>query len=147
MASPWRPLTRPEWRLVTGFAILIWCACAPPPPPRITPGSFSGNWTGRTSQGRAISFTVSARQRVTAVRFDYGCGAGTGSLTIPSDAPLLTTSAGSAATVTFSSDGLSGPYRIVVRFLFGAARVASGTVEFTNEMMCGTRELTWSAAR
>ena len=147
MALPWRPLTRPEWRLVTGLAILIWCACAPPPPPRITPGSFSGNWTGRTSQGRAISFTVSARQRITALRIDYGCGGGTGHLSIPADVPLLSTSAGKAATVTFSDDGLSGPYRIVVRFLFGSLSVASGTFEFTNEMMCGTSDLTWTAAR
>jgi len=100
------------------------------------------------SQGGTIAFTVSARQRITALRIDYGCGGGTGSLSIPADVPLLTTSAGRAATVTFSSDGPSGPYRIVVRFLFGApSRVANGTIEFTNEMVCGTRELTWIASR
>jgi hypothetical protein len=143
----WRSLTRSEWRLVAGFAILIWCACGPPPPPKITPGSFAGSWTGRTSQGLMISFTVSARQRIKGLSLVYRCGGGSGSLTIPADVPLLTTSAGKAATLTYSSDGLSGPYRIVVRFLFGSARVANGTVEFTNEMVCGTRDVTWTATR
>jgi hypothetical protein len=147
MALPWRPLTRSEWRLVTGLAILIWCACAPPPPRRLAPPrNFSGKWTGRTSQGGAMAFTVSAN-RITALTFDYVCDGGSGNLTIPADVPLLNTSGRAAATVRFSSTGPSGPARIFVRFLFQSVRNASGTVEFTNDPACGSREATWTATK
>lgn len=142
-----RPLTRSEWRLVTGLAILIWCACAPPAPPRVAPRrDFSGRWTGRTSQGRAIAFTVSGNQ-ITALTVDYACGGGSGSLTLPAGVPLLNLSGRPAATITFSSDGPSGPTRIVVRFLFQSARSANGLVEFTNDPACGSSEVTWTATR
>jgi len=148
MALRWRPLTRPEWRLVAGLAILIWCACAPPPPPRrlAPPKNFSGKWTGRTSQGGAIAFTVSANQ-ITALTVDYACAGGSGSLTLPAGVSLLNTSGRAAATVAFSSTGPAGPTRIVVRFLFQSARSANGTVEFRNDPACGSSDTTWTATK
>lgn len=147
MALPRRPLTRSEWQLVTGLAILIWCACAPPPPPRLAPPKkFSGQWTGRTSQGGAIAFTVTAN-RITALRFDYACAGGSGDLTLPAGVPLLSTPGTTFATVAFSSNGPPGPTRIIVRFSFPSARNANGTVEFTNDGACGNSRATWTATR
>jgi|SRR5215471_6624760 len=148
MAWRRRPLTRAEFRLVSGLAILIWCACAPPPPPpRIAPRSFSGTWIGTTSQGRSIAFTVSRDQRITTVKFDYAFGGCLGSLTIPAGAPLLNTPGRAAATVTFPPDGQPGSFLVVVRFLFLSSGNANGTIEFTNDPVCGSGSATWTAAR
>ena len=143
-----RLLAWPGWRIVTGLAILIWCACAPPPPPRriAPPRNFSGNWAGRTSEGRAIAFTVAAN-RITAVAVDYACGGGPITLTLPADVRLFNTSGQAIATVLLSSDGPSGPARVVVRFLFPSGNSARGTVEFTNHAACGNSEMTWTATR
>jgi hypothetical protein len=93
-----------------------------------------------------MAFTVSAN-RITALTVDYACGGGSGALTLPADVPLLNTSGRAAATVTFSSNGPSGPSRIVVRFLFQSSRSANGTVEFTNDSACGSSDATWTATR
>ena len=93
-----------------------------------------------------MTFTVSAN-RITALTFDYACGGGSGSLTLPAGVPLLNISGRASATITFSSTVPSGPTRIVVRFLFHYARSASGTVEFTNDPACGTDEVTWTATK
>jgi hypothetical protein len=147
MALAWRPLTRSEWRLVTGLAILIGCMCAPPAPRLAPVKHFSGKWTGLTSHGRAIAFTVYSN-RITALTFDYACSGGSGSLSIPADVPLLnTTGRTAAAVVTLSSDGPSGPTRILVRFLFPSVKRANGTVEFTNDPACGSSDVTWTAKR
>lgn len=144
-----RPLTRSKWRLVTGLAILLGCACAPPPrplPPRIL-GSVSGDWTGRTSEGRAIAFTVSRNQRIVAVTLEYAHGGCSGTVIIPANVPLFYTADQAAATVVSSSNGQPGPGPIAVRFLFLSTRNASGTATFPNDPACRGTSATWTAAR
>ena len=147
MALRWRPSTRSEWRLATGLAILIWCACTPLPPPRLPPPrSYNGHWKG-TSQGRAIAFTVSGN-RITALTFDYACSGGSGSMTIPADVPLMSTfNDRTAAAVRFSPGGPSGSSQILVRFLFQTVKGADVIVEFTNDPACGTSQARWHATR
>jgi len=108
---------------------------------------LSGQWTGRTSQGTAIAFTVSAN-RITGVRLDYSCSGGGGGLTIPADASLLIGPGATFATVFISTSGPVDVFRaITVRFIFRSARNANGIVEFANDRACGTSEATWTAAR
>jgi hypothetical protein len=147
MTWRWRRLTRPEGRVAAGLAILIWCACAPPPPPRLAPRNFSGTWTGTTSQGRAISFTVSRNLRITGLTLGYAYGGCSGSLTIPADVPLLNTPRWASAIVAHSSNEPSGPRRVVVRFVLPAPGNANGTVEFRDDPACGSSEATWTATR
>src|SRR6266566_47373 len=106
-----RALTKAEWRFAGGMAILIGCACAPPRP---TPLNFAGDWAGTTSQGRAITFTVSSDLIITRLSVDYAFGGCTGSLTVSPNVALLNTSGAAAAVVTYTATGPTGPSRPVV---------------------------------
>ena len=139
-----RTLTRLEWQFAAGMAILIWCACAPSPRP--TPLNFNGDWSGTTSQGRAIRFTI-ANLQVTTVTVEYAFSGCTGSVTIPATAPLLNPGGTASAVVTHTPNGLSGPSRTVVNFLFPSITTANGTVQFADYPGCGSTNATWTAAK
>ena len=139
-----RPLTRREWQFAAGMAILIWCACAPTPRP--TPLNFNGDWSGTTSQGRPIRFTV-ADLRVTAVTVDYAFSGCTGTVTIAASAPLQNPSGTASAVVTNIPNGPTGPSRTVVNFLFPSIASANGTVQFADYPGCGGTNATWTAAK
>jgi len=139
-----RPLTRLEWQFAAGMAILIWCACAPSRP---TPLDFSGNWSGTTSQGRAIGFTVTPDLRVTGVTVEYAFGGCSATVDIPGAAPLFNTSATADAVISYVPSGLNGPNRIVVNFLFPSITNANGTIQFINVSTCGNANATWTATK
>src|SRR4051812_50226850 len=94
---------RPEWTFTTGMAILIWCACSPARP---TPLNFAGEWTGTTSQGRPITFTVSGDLRITAVAVDFAFAGCSGAVTIPADVALLNTGGARARVGAQSAPGI-----------------------------------------
>src|SRR5262245_10418737 len=134
MARSLRPLTRLEWQLAAGMAILIWCACAPPPRP--TPLDFSGSWTGTTSQGRPIAFTVSRDLVITGLTLEYAFGGCSDSVKIPASVPLLNTTGSAAANVVYTPNGPSGPDRINTFFTFTSTTYANGTVAFADFAGC-----------
>jgi len=136
-----RRLTRLEWRIAAGMAILLWCACAPPRP-RMRPMPLSGTWSGTTSQGRAIRFIVTPYMRVTGVTVEYAFGGCSGTVDIPGDAPV-TNASGTPGGVIRS--GLSGPNRIFVDFAFGSITHANGTIQFIDVPPCGHTYATWTA--
>jgi len=140
MKRYWRPLTRREWQFAAGMAILIWCACSPARP---TPLNFNGDWSGTTSQGRPIRFSVQD-VRVIAVTVEYAFGGCAGSLTIPADAILQNTSGTADAVVTYTPNGPAGA-RTTVNFLFTSPTSAHGTAQFTNYPTCGDSNVTWTA--
>jgi hypothetical protein len=133
-----------EWQLAAGLAILIWCACAPPARP--TPIDFSGAWAGTTSQGRPITFTVSADLRITAVTVEYAFGGCSGTVNIPANAPLLNTSGTASAMVTQPPGSGPATFGTVVRFLFPSATSANGTVEL-GVPGCPGGNATWTASK
>jgi hypothetical protein len=137
-----RALTRVEWQLAAGLAILIWCACAPPARP--TPIDFSGAWAGTTSQGRPITFTVSADLRVTALTVGYAFDGCSATLNVPANVPLINTS-GTASAVVTDAPG-PGSVAVVVRFLFPSAASANGTAQF-GVPGCGSATATWTASK
>ena len=144
MARSLRPLTRLEWQFVAGMAILIWCACAPPRP---TPLDFSGSWTGTTSQGRPIAFTVSRDLAITGLTLEYAFGTCSGSVAIPANVPLLNTTATAAANVVYTPNGPSGPDRINTFFTFTSTTNANGTVLFADFAGCSNTTATWTATK
>jgi hypothetical protein len=137
-----RRLTKTEWQLAGGLAVLVGCACAPSRP---TPLDFSGEWAGTTSQARPIAFTVSPDLRITAVTVDYSFNGCAGSLTIPSNVALLNTAATADAVVSYAPNGPTGPSRTTVHFLFPSIASASGTLEFMDYSTCGSSNATWTA--
>jgi hypothetical protein len=140
--QPWRPLTRAEWQFAAGMAILIWCACSPVRP---KPLDFSGAWAGTTSQGRPITFTVSSDQRISALAVDYAFGSCSGSVTVSPDAALANTNGAASAVVVHAPNGISGPSRTVVNFLFPSPTHANGTLTFVDYPTCGNSSATWTA--
>ena len=140
-----RPLTRVQWQLAAGLAILIWCACAPPSRP--TPLDFSGEWAGTTSQGRPIAFTVSQDLRITAVTVEYAFASCSGTLTIPANAPLLNTSGTATAVVKDPPGGPAGPVASDVRFLFPSITRSNGTIMLAAGPGCGGATATWTASK
>jgi hypothetical protein len=138
-----RKLSKSEWQFVGGMAILIGCACAPSRP---TPLNFAGDWSGTTSQGRKIAFTVSPDLRITVVSVDYSFGGCTGNVTASPNVALTNTSATAAAVVTFTS-GPAVPSRTTVNFLFPSITRASGSVEFADFGTCGSTSASWTATK
>jgi len=139
-----RRLTSSQWRFVGGMAILIGCACAPVRP---APLDFSGSWAGTTSQGRPITFTVSSELRVTALSLDYAFGTCSGSLKVSPNAALQNPNGTAAALVTDTPNGLSGPNRTIVNFLFPSPSTANGTAQFLEFPTCGSTNATWTATK
>ena len=139
-----RPLTRVQWQLAAGLAILIWCACAPPRP---TPLDFSGEWAGTTSQGRPIAFTVSQDLRITGVTLEYAFASCSDTLRIPANAPLLNTSGTATAIVTHPPGGPAGPVAADVRFLFPSITSANGAIVLAAVPGCGGATATWTAGK
>lgn len=139
-----RRLSRPQGTFAAGMAILLWCACSPAKP---TPLNFSGDWAGTTSQSRALTFSVSADLRITAVTLDYAFGGCSGTVTIPADVPLLNTSGTAAAVVSHTPQGATGPSRTTVHFLFPSITSANGTAEFMDFSSCGSSNVTWTATK
>jgi hypothetical protein len=137
-----RPLTRAEWQIAGGLAILIWCACSPVRP---APLDFSGDWAGTTSQGRPIAFTVSADLRVTTLSIDYAFDTCSGTVTMSPNAPLANPNGAASAVAISAPNGLSGPSRTSVNFLFSSPTHANGTAQFFDYPACGNSNATWTA--
>lgn len=138
-------LTKAHGTIAAGLAVLLWCACAPGPRP--TPLDFSGNWTGQTSQGRSISFTVSSGQLITTVSVEFAFGTCSGGTTFSTNAPLLNTAGTADAVVTNTPAGATGTGRTVVHFLFPSVTTANGTVDFVDFANCGNSSATWTATK
>jgi hypothetical protein len=139
-----RRLTKAEWQFAGGLAVLIGCACSPSRP---APLNFSGDWTGTTSQGRPIAFTVSADLTITRLSVDYAFGTCSGNVTVSPNVALTNTSGTAVALVAYAPNGPGGPNRAVVRFLFPSIAEASGSAEFSDIATCGNSTATWTATK
>jgi hypothetical protein len=102
---------------------------------------FEGQWSGTTSQGRPISFTVSRDQKVTALTLGYNFGACSGSKTFSNldlgiaSGPNPATSLGPA--FELDSGSPEDPNATRVFGAFGSSATASGFMVFFNYQGCG----------
>jgi hypothetical protein len=65
---------------VLAIVCAIACACSGDSPTAPSTSGYNGDWSGTTSQGRPVAFTVSS-DRITAITVGYGFGGCSGSKT------------------------------------------------------------------
>jgi hypothetical protein len=146
---------------VPRFVTIVWCvvisACGRGP---TTPSgsSYDGQWSGTTSQGRPIAFTVSSDQKVTAITVGYSFNGCSGLQTFSDlnldTAPNVTCIPGpcspgvsSFRAFSYSAGSIDGPLT-VVNGGFPSTSRAEGVVGFTNYPGCGTAlGVGWTATR
>ena len=115
-------------------AVLAACGGGDGTPTAPGPPSFAGEWSGTTFQGRPISFSVSADQKVTSAAVGYVFGGCSG----------VDTLSGLNETITngFTQFGRTLPdgRGIGVSIGFVAERAANGVVVFYGQSSCGSTE-------
>jgi hypothetical protein len=130
----------------------------PTPPSSAAPGSLVGQWSGTTSQGRPVTFVVSADQKVTAITVGYsfnGCSgvntfsslaldiATTGQTPFP---PRGETMPGRPA-FFYASGTPDGPNHLQLYGSFPSSTTAGGYAFFGEYQGCGTAVGIWNASR
>lgn len=157
-AAAWQP-TRAAWCFVT-LAWALASACSGPTTPSAAAPSLSvGQWSGITSQGMPIAFTVSPDETVTTITLGYSFNGCSGSQTFSNlnirTAPDVTCVPGpcsdavaSYRAFSFSDGPFGGAPRTTVNGLFLPGNRAEGQAGFLDYSGCGTATgVRWTAAR
>lgn len=147
-------MVRSSCFVIACCAAIIGCGATTTP----SPSSLDGQWTGTTSQGTPISFTVSADQKVTAITVGYdfnGCSGvqrfsnlnletAPNVTCIPGPCPPSVTSYRAFNYVTGPIEGPSTG----VNCLFTASNRAEGQVGFRDYPGCGSATgVAWIATK
>ena len=115
---------------------------------------YTGEWTGATSQGTTITFSVSAPNIVTSITIAHnfngcrdtqkfsGLSLGIGESGLPGRMPTS-----SRPGFGFGSGSPEAPNFVQVTGQFTSSHVANGTVTFLNFGACGNAAAIWNAAR
>lgn len=148
-----KPGLRP--RIVT-IACCAWMsACSPTKP---SSAALDGQWSGTTSQGTPITFTVSSDQKVTAITVGYsfsGCSGVQAFSNLNLDtAPMVTCIPGPCSSAissyrafSYSAGSIDGPFT-TVNGLFTLPTRAEGQAAFRDYPGCGTAVgITWAATK
>lgn len=139
---------------------IAWCAlmsaCGTTSP---SSAGLDGKWSGTTSQGMPITFTVSPDQKVTAITVGYGFNGCSGTQTFSNlnldTAPMVTCipapcqgSISSYRAFNYSSGSPAAGPSTTVNGLFTLATRAEGQVAFRDYPGCGTAlGVGWNATR
>jgi len=143
---------RPLFFTIALCALVSACGSSATTPSPGGPPSYAGQWSGTTSQGRPIAFTVSPDQKVTAITVGYsfnGCsGVNTFSnLTLdignPPNPRVPTLGPGFG----YGSGPPDGPNYTQVYGSFTSNTTASGSVVFGGYPDCGNGGAIWTATR
>ena len=125
-------------RLSALFVILLGlAACDSPNPAGPSGPGYAGEWSGQTFQGRVITFTVSAEQKVTAISVSYSIDSCSGSETFQNlDVPLIAVGRGG-----FGYDAkLPNGVVLQIQGYFITAQNVSGGLLIYGPPACGTSE-------
>ena len=145
------------WLRAAAIAVCaLMSACGSTAP---SPTGIDGSWSGTTSQGTTISFTISPDQKVTAITVGYSFNGCSGSQTFANlnldTAPTVTCIPGPCSTTISSYRAFSylagtpfdGP-TTAVHGLFTLPSRAEGQVNFKDYPGCGTAVgIGWAAAK
>jgi hypothetical protein len=119
-----------------------------------TPGTprYDGEWSGTTSQGRPITFTVSADQKVTAITVGYSFGSCSGTNTFSNLNLDIGTSPFPGAPQIgpgfgFGSGSAELPNYTQIFGNFSSSTSVTGSVIFANFAGCGNSGGIWSASK
>jgi hypothetical protein len=119
-------------------------------PPAPTPAGYAGQWSGTTSQGRTIAFTVSTAQRVTEISIGYNFNGCSGTNTFPNLNLDIGTApsqpAGASPGFGFGSGAPDSLNYTQVLGTFNSSTAATGSMAF-GVTSCGTSGGIWSATR
>ncbi len=134
--------------------LIITPACSGPGTPTSPPGvmaTYQGEWSGMTSQGMRISFTV-ADQKVTSINVGYNFNGCTGTNAFPNlnlviGYPPNPTSPYPGPGFGFGSGAPDGPNYTQVYGTFSSSTAASGSLVFGDYAGCGNSLGIWSASR
>jgi hypothetical protein len=128
------------------------CGNSPTTPSSGGPARYDGQWSGTTSQGRPITFTVSSEQKVTAITVGYsfnGCsGVNTFSnLNLDIGNPPNPTAPSLGPSFGYGSGPPDGPNYTQVLGSFTANTTATGSVIFGGYPGCGNTSGIWTATK
>jgi hypothetical protein len=154
-----RGTMRKTGRFVVVLAICGSSACGSGSPTEPSPrAGYAGTWTGPTSQGGAITFTVSPEQKVVAIAVDYRLNGCSGNAVLPGlsleiAAPQLAPGSPNAGgpfdnpSFGSGSQGVDQPNFLGVSGTFTSSDAAKGVLIFGEYAGCGSGLATWMAAR
>jgi hypothetical protein len=149
----------PGDRAVAWVAMAVVAATACSSPSQPSSAGYAGQWSGRTAQGKAITFTVSPDERVTAITVGHefnGCsseetfanlsiGIAPDLVCIPGPCPA--SAAGFRSFSHSAGDFLAGR-STTINGLFTSSSSAEGSIAFRNFGSCGTViGVAWTATR
>lgn len=116
----------------------------PPPPPSPPPGSYTGGWTGTTSQNKAFAMFVEDAG-IALIMIGYGFNMTGCSTSIigfsPFELPTLPLSIANGSFTTTTSSG-----NRTIAGTLTAAGTANGTLT-VNDAQCGVTSSTWTATK
>ena len=116
-------------------------------------GGYDGEWSGTTSQGRMIAFTVSTDRKVTTITAGYNFNGCSGMKTFANlnlaigTTPFPTTPAALDPGFGYGSGAPDGPNYTQVYGNFTSSTTASGSLVFGDYTGCGSGGGIWSATK
>jgi hypothetical protein len=132
-------------------ALVSGCDYGSTSPSTAGPARYDGQWSGTTSQGRPITFTVSSEQKVTAIALEYNFNGCSGSQAFSNLNLEIGTSPNPALpsrpTFSFGSGPPDGANYIQVLGTFTGDTTANGSMIFGDFGGCGNAIGIWTATR
>jgi len=111
-------------------------------------GGYAGEWSGMTSQGSPITFSVSTSEKLTKISVGYNFNGCTGSNSLAPDVALERSPVPvEVRLLDYESAPPGTPNRMLFHFLFTSSTAAHGMVTFADFAGCGTVNSTWTATR
>lgn len=140
------------WLTIPLCVLMSACNNSPTTPSGGGSPRYDGQWSGTTSQGGPITFTVSSGQKVTAITVGYsfnGCsGVNTFSnLNLDIGNPPNPAAPSLGPSFGYGSGPPEGANYTQVLGSFTANTTATGSVIFTGYSGCGSAVGTWTATR
>jgi hypothetical protein len=131
------------------------CGNSEPGPTTPSPGapsSYEGQWSGTTSQGRPITFTVSSDQKVTAITIEYNFGSCSGvhtfsNLNLDIGYPPSPITAQAGPSFGYGSGRPEATAYTQILGTFSSSTRATGSMFFADYPGCGNGIGFWTAAR
>jgi hypothetical protein len=120
--------------------------------PLPVPTGYDGQWSGTTSQGKPITFTVSTDQKVTAIRVEYSFNGCSGTHAFSNLSLDIGTPPNPAAPTLgpgfgYGTAGPDGSNYTQIYGTFNSTTTAIGTVVFAEYPGCGSTAGIWNATR